>query len=1049
MLSSARFAALLFPWVALLAFVASCGGGGEDPAPGDQDQELTGGGDGPLPAPPDPSARPPKPASNFHTRFKPFGDWFPALIDRITPSSKSDPWPTEIVANRARREIRGALLATLSGEKLSAQAGHPDFSATKGLRPERLRTLDVLGGLLREGEPAPLPSGDPRGSSFQALLSDLLRPHSEGGEVEVWITSSWQEGPRFTARGRLRISSPGLQTNLDFESQWLFDKVLNLVGFEGLKFEEASMDGGFEELTAHVMGEPAWLSEGSLERSTSTDGMIAFTDVYLAMHALAIGDLDGDGLEDVYVGRQGGEPNQLLQHQPDGTVKDVAAEAGLDFLDDTGGILICDLDGDGGRDVVVTFGADIVICWNDGSGKFAARTLLARQAPHRDKVYTVSAGDIDGDGDLDLYDTRYFSGNYAAGGGMPVPYEDARNGAPNSLWVNEGERGFREATTEFGFAVGNDRFSLVALFEDLDGDQDLDVYVVNDFGKNNAYLRGDDGKYTDQAGSLGLADKAAGMGITCADANGDGELDLYITNMFSAAGSRVTSTEKFHGLQGAVSLDYRRHCRGNTLLFGRGDGRFADVTESAGVGPAGWAWGALFGDFDLDGLPDLYVPNGFVTGRDRRDLQGFFWRQVVAASPQQPPTDERYSNAWRAITRLSQDGHYSWNGWERNGVFWNVGEGRFLDASRVTGGGVMDDTRVGATCDWDGDGRVDLWLKNRTAPLVRFLHNRIQTTGHFLTLELAQEGPNTEAIGALVKVHAGGRVYSKRVYAGEGYLGNPSKRLHFGLGRNETAVEVEVHWPDGQRVSYAAPALDAGYRLTRGGEFEELPKSGSLHGAPAKWREKTPGTPGTRTVMAERLPLSNLRLPNFDGSETTVGKSVKQNGLFLVAFGSWEEGVDEKLEALSAARGDFERDGIAVRLLSMDGPRDEAYVKALTASMGFGRTSGRADRATRVLIEMACQLSQQQYNDLPYPLGFLFDGAGRLCTVQVGELDLDETRRHALAIGASPETRFNTPLTGGYWIREPSRDLAHVAELLRGRGEAELAAEMQAFEAAR
>lgn len=1070
-----RAAALL----ALAPLLLACGGGapGEEPAPGTSGEARSGaastpgapaqGGTaqgGPVTGPTqgggalDESLRPAAPARNFNSRYKVLGGWYEELVARISPAHAGDRWPTEVISGLARRELRRGFLAALSGEEPPwATVLGPRFRAHTALRPAQAERVHERGGQIDRAQLEPLDEADARARDAGALLADLLAPYHAAGQpvdVKLWVLAAWQEAPGFHTRVRLRLSSGGLQTTVDLVARWrVADGRVLLAAVVGQAFEEVRFqEPPLADVTAHVLGaaaeEGGWLWEGALERSATTDRVVPFTDVYLGMHGLGVGDLDGDGLEDVYVARQGGAPNQLLLHQPDGTVVDGAAAAGVDLLDDTSGVLIVDLDGDGARDLVLGIGVDVVVLWNDGAGRFPETSRLSREAPDLDKVYTVTAADADGDGDLDLYDTRYFSGNYSAGGGVPTPYHDATNGARNSLWRNEGERRLVEATADLGLDASNDRFSLTSLWEDLDGDGDLDLYVVNDFGRNNLYLRGDDGRYADAAGERGLADMAAGMGITCADANGDGVLDLYVTNMFSAAGARVTATPKFAGVRGVEAAGYQRHTRGNSLLLGRGDGRFLDGTEAGGTGPGGWAWGAVFADLDCDGAPDLYVPNGFLTGPDPRDLQGFFWRQVVGASPLGRTPTEAYLNAWQAITRLSQRVGYSWNGNEHNYVYWNLGDAVFADATRASGGGVPDDSRVAAPCDWNGDGRVDLWVKNRTAPLVRLLENRVQGAGRWLTLELVDGAPNTEAIGARVTLTTGERTHVRRVYAGEGYLGTPSKRLHFGLGDAEVVDRLEVVWPDGGRTELMEVALDTAYRLRRSGALEPLDR-GSPVAAAARPLARSNGTPGSRTVALERLPFGPVPLPRFDGVQQTIADRAGQT-LLVVLWASWDEGCDAVLADLARAGEDLSAAGVHVHPVTLDSVRDEGFAKEVLAASGLKSPGGRAGMREQVLYEIACAFVLADYDDLELPVALHFDAAGRLSVAHVGAVDLAAVAADSRTLLESDEQVGTLCLTGGRWLRQPRRAVARTAERLASeRGERELAAALLAFDESR
>ncbi len=177
-----------------------------------------------------------------------------------------------------------------------------------------------------------------------------------------------------------------------------------------------------------------------------------------------------------------------------------------------------------------------------------------------------------------------------------------------------------------GLNENNDHHSFAASWEDYDNDGDMDIYVANDFGRNNLYQnqgRGANGQVTfrDVAAAAGVEDMSAGMGVTWGDYNRDGLMDFYVSNMFSAAGNRVAYQRQFRaGSTGDSLTGFRRHARGNSLFQNNGDGTFSDVSVEAGVTMGRWAWGAQFADLNNDGWEDIYVANGYITGDAKDDL---------------------------------------------------------------------------------------------------------------------------------------------------------------------------------------------------------------------------------------------------------------------------------------------------------------------------------------------------------------------------------------------------------------------------------------------
>jgi hypothetical protein len=994
----------------------------------------------PEPASPAPA---PAPVQWFRGRLRQLPAWGDDLRKRRDPLA--DGWPTEACAEWIEKELPGRIQRALAGDEAAlTDLLAEDFAGSTELRPGELADVFDDGNLsVRRAQTIP---GELHARAELERLLAAWRatlPDSAHVRVDVDVDGLTELGQ---TRIRLRVSGPAgpgsIQQNLRWNSEWEYGRTeprLHRLAVQ--RFEEVRVrTRPFAELTGKLLA-PVEAFEQQILRGNGDyhlhqDRLSGQT--YLGMHGIAVGDVDGDGLEDLYLPQPGGQPNRLLLHQPDGTLRDGTRAAGLDLLDNCGPALILDLDDDGDEDVAVAAGSNLLIGWNDGKGRFPDHTVLP--GPDPPEVLSLTAADPDGDGDLDLYACRYAKGGVS--NGAPTPYWNAENGERNLYWRNEGGRRFVEAAKEVGLDVHSTRFSLAQLFEDLDEDGDVDLYVVNDFGKNS-YYRNEGGKFTEVAEAMGADDPAAGMGISAADVDRDGDLDLYLTNMDSPAGTRIASSPKFLPDQPDLRPAYLHHARGSTLLLGDGKGGFRDATDEAGVAACGWAWGGTFFDLQNDGWPDLYVPNGFGTNRSEDDLRGFFWRCVIARTPRDASAPQDYLDAWDAIRHFSLFEGASWNGRERNFAYVNLGGLRFAEASAALGVDFLDDGRAVAPMDWDDDGRVDLWLRNRTGPRLRFLRNVDPDPGHWLALELRGAAKNRDAIGARAVVEAGGARIPQTVYAAQGYLSAPSRRLHFGLGPATKVDRLDVRWPDGTKESFTDVAVDARYRIVQGegriGRVE--PRRHPALAASAGEAVRAPASEVSRIVLYERLPAAPAALPAFDGARRKLADFKGQPLLVFVGMPG-DPASEHQLRALAARKTAIE--ALGARLLAFPenpggDPATDAAARKLLEEIGLWEAAGPADRRFHQMIEVFLVEVLGPFDRVAYPLVLLFDRAGQLTVVYTGTEDVETILRDvALARDLDPSGGSTEPLLGGRWALPGRRNLEGVAQIFDLLGDAEM-----------
>src|SRR6185312_15840804 len=336
------------------------------------------------------------------------------------------------------------------------------------------------------------------------------------------------------------------------------------------------------------------------------------------------------------------------------TFSDVTEQAGVNVLDSSSCALFADFENKGLQDLLVVCEGGPLLFLNQGNGKFSLKPDAFKFARPPQGTFTHAAiADYDRDGRLDIYFCLY---SYYVGLDQyhyPVPYFDARNGPANFLLHNEGNASFSDRTDAAGLNVENDRYSFACAWGDLNGDGSPDLYVANDFGRSNLYRNNGDGTFAAVSAEAGVQDVGAGMSACWFDFDNDGNQDVYVANMWSAAGIRVSEQKLFHPKDSEnIRSLYRRHARGNSLYRNNGNGKFENVSAKAGVEMGRWSWSSDAWDFDHDGYPDLYIANGYISGPDTRDVSSFFWRQLVAKSPANATPSLNYERGWNAINEL-------------------------------------------------------------------------------------------------------------------------------------------------------------------------------------------------------------------------------------------------------------------------------------------------------------------------------------------------------------------------------------------------------------
>ena len=519
-------------------------------------------------------------------------------------------------------------------------------------------------------------------------------------------------------------------------------------------------------------------------------------------------DLDGDGLNEIIAGGC----NLIYKNQGDGkyTKKDFLlnpivrpAEAGL----------LADMNGDGNVDFIGGNSVDGSLLLFLGDKKGFNKAPIKFNIPPLQGLHALSAADIDGDNDLDL-----FVGQWKApyiGGSMPTPYYDANDGYSDYLLRNDGNNIFTDITDQSGLAKKRDRRTFSASLVDLNFDTHPDLVVVADFSGLDFYINDGKGNFTDKTADFGDEKYAFGMSHTFGDWDGDGIQDLCLVGMSS------TTARRLDGL-GITKPGYEKYSLmrapmtyGNRLYTRDSKGNFTQPKFTASAARSGWSWGCTATDFDLDGDTDLYVVNGHISGNSAKDYCTRFWCHDLYTGNSKPNTvlDDLFQT--ELLSGLGKD--FSWNGFEHNAMYLNQSGKDFLNAGFLLGSAFEYDSRSVLATDMDENGTQDLIVVEYNAKTMsQRLHiykNTIDSDNSWIGINLA-DNQYTSPVGSVITARSQSRNWSKIIVNGDGFTSQGPSRAHFGLGKIKELSEIEVVWPNGKKTILKNPKINQYHQVS-------------------------------------------------------------------------------------------------------------------------------------------------------------------------------------------------------------------------------------------
>ncbi len=582
-------------------------------------------------------------------------------------------------------------------------------------------------------------------------------------------------------------------------------------------------------------------AESGVDAAFSIDRQHPMQRLYVSGFAcggIAVGDVDGDGLVDLFVAGTH-DPNRLYRQHSPLKFEDVSDMAGINETNHWGSAAaMIDLDGDADLDIYVcNYDSPNQLFLNDGQGAFTeSAKSFGLDVTDASLMPYFCDYDIDGDLDLFLLTNRF----YREGGLPTTPTAEVVDGRPRLLpqyekyyqlvevspgkmvtnLVPRRDRLFRCERSADGSATYKDvsdsagitavGHGLSAIWWDYDEDGLPDLYVCNDYDDpDHLYHNNGDGTFHDVIADVMPHTPWFSMGSDAADVDGDGRLDLLVADMSATTHYKSKTTMRAMNNQRILSVSGPPpQLMRNALLLNTGIGRFREAAYLANLANTDWTWAVKFGDLDNDGRNDLYVTNGMTRSFNDSDVR--FNRQMVVGRTEWDIYADRPTRK------------------EQNLVYRNDGDVQFTEVAHNWGLDHNGMSFAATLVDLDRDGDLDIVTANLDEP-ISIYRNR-GTKGNRVVVSLSADEGNRFGLGAKVEITAGGAKHVRRINPFTGFKSSGDYDLHFGLGEADRIERIQVQWPDGQAQTFDDLPVNRRYVVTRSsvkGDPHDQPRSES------------------------------------------------------------------------------------------------------------------------------------------------------------------------------------------------------------------------------
>lgn len=505
--------------------------------------------------------------------------------------------------------------------------------------------------------------------------------------------------------------------------------------------------------------------------------------------SVSVVDFNKDGWDDIYfTNSRTGSKNALYENLHNGKFKDVAAQMGIADVNQPGtgvsmGAAWGDYDNDGYPDLLIYKWGKPELFHNVDGKKFVNVT---KESGLPDWINANCAiwFDFNNDGLLDLFIGGYYNSKFDLSHLnttkiMPESFRYANNGGGCYLFENMGDGKFKDVTKEYG--LNQTRWVLAAGAVDVNGDGYPDLFVANDYNVNELYINEKGKKFVEVGRQAEIGnDPKSGMCVTFGDINDSGLLGIYNTTI-TEKGILIQNNNYWQPMQDQPQSPYPK---------------YVNLAQLDGINNAGWSWGSQFGDLNNDGYQDLYVANGFVSGKKRAS----YWYDYAKVTSGNKAIIEDARN-WPDMKGRSISGY------EQDKIWLNEDNGSFEDVSGKVCPFADYDGRAVAMADLWNNGALDVIVANQNnIPII--YKNEIVNHYNWIEFDLHGTISNADAVGAKVLLEWDGKKQIQVVTDGIGFSSQNSHRLHFGIGNSTKIDKVTIYWPSGKITTIVNPQID-------------------------------------------------------------------------------------------------------------------------------------------------------------------------------------------------------------------------------------------------